>query len=157
MTRKPSRLRRWLKWAGLFACLAIVGLWGISGSFLVVYATGKWGVTLWPGGCEFSWNMVRVDVSEPMFLAGRLDEYTPLARTRPFLFWWPSRRFVGNTLSVAVPYWTLLSALAPLTAFLWYRDRRPPPGHCQACGYDLTGNVSGKCPECGDPYAGMLE
>ncbi len=22
-------------------------------------------------------------------------------------------------------------------------------GHCQACGYDLTGNVSGKCPECG--------
>ncbi|MDB5356511.1 MAG: hypothetical protein JWN24_2964 [Phycisphaerales bacterium] len=24
-----------------------------------------------------------------------------------------------------------------------------PPGHCLACGYDLTGNVSGTCPECG--------
>lgn len=23
------------------------------------------------------------------------------------------------------------------------------PGHCQNCGYDLTGNVSGVCPECG--------
>lgn len=25
----------------------------------------------------------------------------------------------------------------------------PPPGHCWKCGYDLTGNVSGVCPECG--------
>ena len=35
------------------------------------------------------------------------------------------------------------------------RDRweglfRPPVGHCQNCGYDLTGNVSGVCPECGE-------
>ena len=31
------------------------------------------------------------------------------------------------------------------------RERRPfyPPGHCQKCGYNLTGNVSGVCPECG--------
>jgi hypothetical protein len=27
--------------------------------------------------------------------------------------------------------------------------RRPPLGHCQSCGYDLFGNVSGVCPECG--------
>ena len=40
--------------------------------------------------------------------------------------------------------------LIPLTAFLWWRDRRiNPKGHCQKCGYDLTGNVSGRCPECG--------
>jgi hypothetical protein len=25
----------------------------------------------------------------------------------------------------------------------------PRPGHCPHCGYDLTGNVSGVCPECG--------
>lgn len=24
------------------------------------------------------------------------------------------------------------------------------PGHCQACGYSLTGNTSGVCPECGE-------
>ena len=24
-----------------------------------------------------------------------------------------------------------------------------PKGHCARCGYDLTGNVSGRCPECG--------
>lgn len=26
---------------------------------------------------------------------------------------------------------------------------RYPSGHCQNCGYSLTGNVSGRCPECG--------
>jgi hypothetical protein len=27
--------------------------------------------------------------------------------------------------------------------------RKPPPGFCQNCGYNLKGNVSGACPECG--------
>jgi hypothetical protein len=48
-------------------------------------------------------------------------------------------------------------AAAP-TAVLWYRswrDRhRIPVGHCRNCGYDLTGNVSGVCPECGTPVKG---
>lgn len=26
--------------------------------------------------------------------------------------------------------------------------------HCRKCGYDLTGNVSGRCPECGAPVDG---
>ncbi len=28
---------------------------------------------------------------------------------------------------------------------------RLPEGVCRTCGYDLTGNVSGRCPECGTP------
>lgn len=43
----------------------------------------------------------------------------------------------------------VILVLGFLTAVLWYRDRRPPKGHCQSCGYDLAGNVSGACPECG--------
>lgn len=27
-------------------------------------------------------------------------------------------------------------------------------GHCVSCGYDLTGNISGVCPECGEPVHG---
>jgi hypothetical protein len=43
----------------------------------------------------------------------------------------------------------------------WRRVRhaRPPKGVCRECGYDLTGNVSGKCPECGtyvNPKARLL-
>ena len=33
-----------------------------------------------------------------------------------------------------------------------FRIARKPRGdrHCRKCGYDLTGNVSGVCPECGE-------
>jgi hypothetical protein len=49
----------------------------------------------------------------------------------------------------SIPYWMPFLLLAIPTAILWYRDRRPPVGRCQWCGYDLMGNVSGVCPECG--------
>jgi hypothetical protein len=38
-------------------------------------------------------------------------------------------------------------------------SRRRRKGLCTECGYDLTGNVSGKCPECGvhvNPKARLL-
>ena len=31
----------------------------------------------------------------------------------------------------------------------WVRRERRRQGLCAACGYDLTANVSGVCPECG--------
>lgn len=33
------------------------------------------------------------------------------------------------------------------------RDMRKKTGHCRFCGYDLTGNRSGRCPECGNAFA----
>lgn len=63
--------------------------------------------------------------------------------------WWP---YVGSRLGgpfIQSPLWFLsLVVLAP-TAMLWIRNWRVAPGHCGKCGYDLTGNVSGRCPECG--------
>jgi hypothetical protein len=45
--------------------------------------------------------------------------------------------------------------IAVLAILMWVlrRGARPRvlPGHCQKCGYDLTGNESGRCPECGEP------
>ena len=48
-----------------------------------------------------------------------------------------------------IPLYVFFLATAIPTIILWRRDRRHPPGYCQKCGYDLTGNVSGVCPECG--------
>lgn len=45
----------------------------------------------------------------------------------------------------------LAALLAIPVAILWRLDRpRVVPGHCSVCGYDLTGNTSGRCPECGE-------
>jgi hypothetical protein len=47
--------------------------------------------------------------------------------------------------------WSFL-AIAVATAWLWYQARsRVEAGHCSCCGYNLTGNISGICPECGTP------
>ncbi len=42
----------------------------------------------------------------------------------------------------------------PMLALLLVVSEHPsryPHGHCQSCGYNLTGNLSGICPECGTP------
>ncbi len=54
----------------------------------------------------------------------------------------------------AIPMWVLLLIVAELTLFHYWR-RRPPSvdGLCDACQYDLRGNVSGICPECGTVIA----
>jgi hypothetical protein len=55
------------------------------------------------------------------------------------------------------PIWILAVVLStPFVLFVlrWYRARaRARTGRCVPCGYDLTGNISGQCPECGCPIS----
>ncbi len=69
------------------------------------------------------------------------------------LSWLPRyHRFMDGDLFVRLPIWIPLALIAALTTRRWWRDwRYIPPGQCQKCGYNLTGNVSGRCPECGTP------
>jgi len=54
---------------------------------------------------------------------------------------------------IYLPYWlpALLSIMHPVVWLLkWNRRRRLALiGKCSSCAYDLTGNLSGLCPECG--------
>jgi hypothetical protein len=62
---------------------------------------------------------------------------------------------IGHT--VLLPQWAVLLATAVLPAWTFAlrtgrrtrRWRRRRVGSCPSCGYDLTGNASGVCPECG--------
>ncbi len=53
----------------------------------------------------------------------------------------------------------LTACMTPLTMLAYLRRRKRLGvvnrwrlrGQCTGCGYDLTGNVSGTCPECGNP------
>jgi hypothetical protein len=60
------------------------------------------------------------------------------------------RTATGTARRIRFPFWGMLILAALPTAIVWCRDRRPPKGHCCKCGYNLTGNTSGTCPECGE-------
>ena len=53
-----------------------------------------------------------------------------------------------HSIVIELPYWLPLTLAAIPTAILWHRDRRPKPGCCLTCGYDLRASKK-TCPECG--------
>lgn len=61
----------------------------------------------------------------------------------PRFFWEPGLK------SVSMPLW-IPFVLACVGAFLTY-SRAPKPGACGKCEYNLAGNITGVCPECGTP------
>ena len=43
----------------------------------------------------------------------------------------------------------LFAILPAIWLFMWRKRRKLSPNACHSCGYDLTANTSGTCPECG--------
>ena len=63
-----------------------------------------------------------------------------------------ANRFVGQASGPNMPIWPLALVTAILPAIALVHERRRPRSHlCTKCFYDLTGNTSGTCPECGTP------
>ncbi len=56
---------------------------------------------------------------------------------------------------VFVPLWLPTIGFLSLTGIVAYR-KRVPKGHCRCCGYNLVGNVSGICPECGNKFGDQV-
>ena len=73
----------------------------------------------------------------------------------PLAWGWSASRSASITdVNRRCPHWAVLLPLLLVDAWLvrrgvvrWRRRRRA--GCCAKCGYNLTGNVSGRCPECG--------
>ena len=145
---KRSRFRKWAKWVGLVGCLVIVTigvvstLWGIGHRF----RNGQRHITF---GVEHGVVFVHDWHQHPMGSDRRVYRLPSLGLN---WHWMPKyvRQPRQTNPMMIIPLWIPFLALAIPTAFLWRRDRRPPPNHCQSCGYNLTGNVSGVCPEGGE-------
>lgn len=167
---RRSRIRRLLKWMGAGVCVLLI----VAGG-----ASFRWTHTnyfRWKAGCAFllldsgvvSWNAsVWMDSSlhAPPISAFRLG-WKDRRRfpKRQSSLWLPTIRFSSRQINIgvdrkttarysyyALPLWIPILVLGGLSGRRFYLDRRLriPPGHCKKCGYDLTGNVSGVCPECG--------
>jgi hypothetical protein len=64
---------------------------------------------------------------------------------------WSAPGLFPDRLGVFLPLW-IPAAVAFCTAVFFHRkSRRERDGRCRKCDYDLTGNISGVCPECGTP------
>ena len=89
---------------------------------------------------------------------GRYDPFFKAQRGSRGMIW--SYEFIregalgGAGWCLVIPLWPLVVVIAIPTAWLWRRGRRHRPGHCRNCGYDLTGNVTGVCSECGTKVEG---
>lgn len=57
---------------------------------------------------------------------------------------WPTGLF-----TCSLPMWIPVSLFALIAWLFRHALRKPHPGFCPRCGYNLTDNVSGVCPECG--------
>ena len=72
--------------------------------------------------------------------------------------WDPS---IITTIGAIVPSWFLVALFLMLPVLWRARQYRLAAlvkrGACTKCGYNLTGNTSGVCPECGSPIEGKAE
>ena len=138
----------------LLLMIGVVGLWvdGYWNQVVAGYDARKYGLWLYSesgrcslivtreGGLDYGWELDR---------NGTLSEFS-----------YSSLGFGGGTdylhgreyVYVEIPHWflTLIFAILPAVwLFKWNKRRKLSPNGCAGCGYDLTGNESGVCPECG--------
>lgn len=145
-----SRTRRIAKWTGRVSCILLLTLLLIGNwwSFWWYGTTG--GVELGKGGLHAAWWSAELGVAAATPLGWDADlhafdvrrwsfDYLPSGEFQPFGW-------------LMIPLSPILLAIAIPTAWLWHRDRRHPPGHCRKCGYNLKGNVTGVCSECGGKF-----
>ena len=140
MSVSRSRTRRIAKWTGVVVSMLTSIAWGMSLYRLVTYGSGALMVMVGWSELRFAWFSI-ASLPQPgwnvQIISPRIVHWMPHYLTTPAFS------------VISIPLWLPFLAIAIPTAWLWRRDRRHLPGHCPKCGYDLTGNVTGKCSECG--------
>jgi len=133
---RHPRVRRAFRLTGLVLSVMLLTFWVASMRYTFGYIGSSAGVYFESGAYSVFATHGQIPAS------GNVG----VGRSRWPVFWW----FSCPAMLPLTPVWMpLVAALIP-TGLLCSRSRRFPPGHCQKCGYNLTGNVSGVCPECGE-------
>ena len=166
MIRSVWRTR--VKGIGLVLCLMMLALWVFSVLFESFYVppSRQWSITIAYGRYVFNDSragLVPVSPWKGVFssttgwrCSPSYPEWKVAAAQIPWAEF--AHRYLGFGLpckgwgiprELYVPVWLLVVAVGFPTTILWWRDRRPKAGFCKVCKYNLTGNVSGICPECG--------
>lgn len=154
MSRRGTHLRRLIKWictVGVVITLFILGSFVYSRSILL-RGGANWMIGTWDGSVLVAWanDPVATTLWPPAWSVSRryrtLGDLLSAWRQYGLL---PSRDFPA-AMGLSIPLWMPLIVFGVPSVWMWRRDRRcSRDGCCKRCGYDLTGKVSGACPECG--------
>jgi len=154
-SRERFARARTFKWAGLVAtcCIALLLLGSLRWT-VALRGSSAW-IMVTSGGLSFGMLDWRSSWLPGMYCetCASWDEFAscfwrfglaPTARSDEDL----------GVMEVTVPLWIPLALVGVPTIWLGRRERRlARVGCCAACGYNLTGNTSGRCPECGKSCA----
>lgn len=145
--KRRDGLRRGAKWVGIVGCV-LVGLSAIVQTRWSVrcYFSPRVGVVLAAGATI-------LDVNSGTSRSGLTVRHAYKTWGEAGRAWkngglLPQWAHSGNGEHIIyIPLWIWMAVFTAIAVLL--RDRRgPAPGHCP-CGYDMTGNEGGTCPECG--------
>jgi len=133
---------RFVRLAGLVILAALLGTFTISLFFRQAYEAPGVAVFAHRGAVTFA--TYNVHTTKLTLAFDRWGFVWPSA-------WYPYRSVNSPIRALIIPLWMPIAAAAGATFWAHRRIHRFAPGRCGRCGYDLTGNVSGVCPECGQP------
>jgi hypothetical protein len=131
------------KYVALATSLVILSAWGVSTQRVFGDSMGNCIVLCGGGVC---WVLLGYgDSYEDTSLA-----LSSLLSPHRYGFCMPDSCAVWGARAYILPLWMpfLVAASVTLVFFRWDR-RRVSPESCRSCGYNLTANSSGICPECG--------
>lgn len=130
---------------GIVAC-QFYGVYYFDGTHVVIVVNSTISVHLW--ACPYT-RQFCTDTKVLRVEEGRPDSLREaLGLIRPFF---EGANGPDDEWFLILPLWTILIATTVYPLYWILRYRRTRPGQCHYCGYNLTGNISGICPECGKP------
>ena len=154
---RRRRKRPVLRWTATIVAVLVLAFTVATFWYDFRYGSLRWFVGVCGGQIHvvhvddayFLWDGHPVTVGAPM--GAHVEPARPLPKNyTPAWSLWPGWDSFPDTRGVYVPLWPFVLVPALMAGWRWWRDwPRPGPGQCRRCGYDLTGNVSGRCPECG--------
>ncbi len=133
-----------------FWSTAKLGLYGaMMAAFGLVFVISLIGGFI--GGYHRSWRVTLVGTPTlviAIMIGGILENIT--SGLPPFGSNMPNAK---TFLSMMITGGLMLTGASVSHSLVSRMKRRHPSGHCQSCGYNLRGNTSGVCSECGTPLS----